>query len=146
MGRWGTRHKTHVMAIQSFILLMKFITGPSENIKNSLIPILLHLFPNYCSRASKCSSLLKKNSFVFTLLLYFTTKLKSTYGIHTTESQYPQNKLIAWTCILKRAFSTPAIQQAGERKTKSPPKNHSIASLPSINEIHPTLPGGKSFQ
>lgn len=62
---------------QSFILLMKFITGPSENLKNSLILTLLHLCPNCCPRVSKCFPLLKKKLVCFYIIAVFYNKIKN---------------------------------------------------------------------
>lgn len=122
---------------------MKFITGPSENITNSLIPTLLHLFPNCCSRASKCFSLLKKPIICFYIIAVFYNKIKKhLWNPHNRKSVSPEQTKSLNMYSQKGLFYT-IYSTSRRKKNKKPDQKPSY--LLSISEIHPTLPGGKSF-
>lgn len=123
---------------QSFILLMKFITGPSENLKNSLILTLLHLCPNCCPRVSKCFPLLKKKLVCFYIIAVFYNKIKNHLWNPRSnrKSISPEQTKSMNMCSQKGLFYTSYSMRGGGVGEKIN-KNHPIASPPSINKFTP---------
>lgn len=118
---------------------MKFITGPSENPKNSLILTLLHLCPNYCLRVSKCFSLLKKNLICFYIIAVLYNKIKNHLwnSRSNIKSISPEQTKSMNMCSQKGLFYTSYSMSRGEKTNKQSNKDHPIASLPSINKFTP---------
>lgn len=132
---------------QSFILLMKFITGPSENIKNSLIPTLPHLCPNCCPRVSKCFSLLKKKTLIcFYIIAVFYNKIRNhLWNPSNRKSVSPEQTKSLNTYSQKGLFYTSYPMSREMKQTKPTPnkQNHPIASVHSIEFTRGENPSNK---
>lgn len=135
-GEVGNKTFNTSWLFQSFILLMKFITGPSENIKNSLILTFLHLCPNRCPRVSKCFSLLKKPHLFLHYCCVLQQNLKPLMESTQQKVSIPRTTQKHEHVFSKGPFLYHLFNEQGGKKTQTT-KYHPITSLPSINEFTP---------